>query len=53
MNFAYYMPYVVSDIEEAKKAYAPGGWAFGIIKDLWLSTASSPWRYTPSGWLRL
>jgi len=35
LNFAYYMPYVVSNLEEAKEAYAPGGWAYDIIKDLW------------------
>lgn len=35
LNFAYYMPYVVKSVEEAKKAYAPGGWAYDIIKDLW------------------
>lgn len=35
LNFAYYMPYVVRDLEEGKKAYAPGGWAYDIIKDLW------------------
>ncbi|MCF7935281.1 MAG: TRAP transporter substrate-binding protein DctP [Synergistales bacterium] len=35
LNFAYYMPYVVSSLEEARDAYAPGGWAYDIIKDLW------------------
>ncbi|HOP51342.1 MAG: TRAP transporter substrate-binding protein DctP [Thermovirgaceae bacterium] len=49
LNFAYYMPYVVSDIEEAKKAYAPGGWAFGIIKDLWLEHGIQPLAVYPIG----
>ncbi|WP_448807560.1 TRAP transporter substrate-binding protein DctP [Aminobacterium colombiense] len=35
LNLAYYFPYVVKDIEEAKEAYGPDGWAFDIIKDLW------------------
>jgi len=35
LNFAYYMPYVVNDLDEARVAYAPGGWAYDIIKGLW------------------
>lgn len=35
LNLAYYFPYIVKDIEEAKKVYGPDGWAFDIIKDLW------------------
>ena len=49
LNFAYYMPYVVNDIEEAKSAYAPGGWAFGIIKDLWLEHDIQPLAVWPIG----
>lgn len=35
LNFAYYMPYVVRNVEEAKKAYGEGGWALDICKGLW------------------
>ena len=35
LNFAYYMPYVVRDLEEAKKAYGEGGWALDICTSLW------------------
>ncbi len=35
LNFAYYMPYVVTNVEEAKEAYGPGGWALGIAEQLW------------------
>jgi TRAP-type C4-dicarboxylate transport system substrate-binding protein len=35
LNFAYYMPYVVRNMEEAKKAYGDGGWALSICKELW------------------
>jgi TRAP-type C4-dicarboxylate transport system substrate-binding protein len=35
LNFAYYMPYVVRDLQEAEKAYGEGGWALDICKSLW------------------
>lgn len=35
LNFAYYMPYVVRNLEEAEKAYGEGGWALDICKGLW------------------
>ncbi len=35
LNFAYYMPYVVRNVAEARKAYGEGGWALDICKDLW------------------
>ena len=49
LNFAYYMPFVVNDIEEAKKAYASGGWAFGLIKGLWLDHGIQPLAVYPIG----
>lgn len=35
LNFAYYMPYVVRNLEEAERAYGEGGWALDICKQLW------------------
>ncbi len=35
LNLAYYFPYLVKDIAEAKKVYGQGGWAYKIIQDLW------------------
>ncbi len=49
LNFAYYMPYVVSNLEEAKEAYAPGGWAYGIIKGLWTEHDIMPLAVYPIG----
>ncbi len=49
LNFAYYMPFVVNDIEEAKQAYASGGWAFGLIKGLWLDHGIQPLAVYPIG----
>jgi len=49
LNFAYYMPYVVRNIEEGKKAYSPGGWAFDIIKGLWLAHDIQPLAVWPVG----
>jgi TRAP-type C4-dicarboxylate transport system substrate-binding protein len=34
LSFAYYMSYVVRNMEEAKKAYGDCGWALGICKEL-------------------
>ncbi len=49
LNFAYYMPYVVRSIEEGKKAYSPGGWAFDIIKGLWGGHGIQPLAVWPIG----
>jgi TRAP-type C4-dicarboxylate transport system substrate-binding protein len=35
LNLAYYFPYLVKDIEEAKQVYGRDGWAYKIIQDLW------------------
>ncbi|GHT00246.1 C4-dicarboxylate ABC transporter substrate-binding protein [Synergistales bacterium] len=35
LNLAYYFPYLVKDIEEAKQVYGKDGWAYKIIQDLW------------------
>ncbi len=35
LNLAYYFPYLVKDIEEAKKVYGKDGWAYRIVQDLW------------------
>jgi TRAP-type C4-dicarboxylate transport system substrate-binding protein len=35
LNLAYYFPYLVKDIDEAKKVYGKDGWAYKIIQDLW------------------
>jgi TRAP-type C4-dicarboxylate transport system substrate-binding protein len=35
LNLAYYFPYLVKDIEEAKTVYGKDGWAYKIIQDLW------------------
>ena len=34
LNLAYYFPYLVKDVEEAKKVYGRDGWAYKIIQDL-------------------
>jgi len=49
LNFAYYMPYVVRNVEEGKKAYSPGGWAFDIIRELWLEHDIQPLAVWPVG----
>jgi len=35
LNLAYYFPYLVKDMDEAKKVYGQGGWGYKIIQDLW------------------
>jgi len=35
LNFAYYMPYVVRNVEEAIEGYGPGGWAADLCTELW------------------
>lgn len=35
LNFAYYMPYLVRNVEEAQDAYGPDGWAMEVLQDLW------------------
>ena len=35
LNLAYYFPYLVKDIDEAKKAYGKDGWAYKVVQDLW------------------
>jgi TRAP-type C4-dicarboxylate transport system substrate-binding protein len=35
LNLAYYFPYLVKDIDEARKVYGKDGWAYKIIQDLW------------------
>lgn len=34
LNIAYYMPYLVRNIEEGKKAYAKGGYIYNIVTEL-------------------
>jgi len=35
LNFAYYMPYVVRNVDEAIKGYGEGGWAAALCEELW------------------
>jgi TRAP-type C4-dicarboxylate transport system substrate-binding protein len=35
LNLVYYFPYLVKDLEEARKVYGKDGWAYKIIQDLW------------------
>jgi TRAP-type C4-dicarboxylate transport system substrate-binding protein len=35
LNLVYYFPYLVKDLEEARKVYGKNGWAYKIIQDLW------------------
>jgi TRAP-type C4-dicarboxylate transport system substrate-binding protein len=49
LNFAYYMPYVVRNVAEGKEAYSPGGWAFDIIRGLWVEHGIQPLAVWPVG----
>jgi len=35
LNLAYYFPYLVRDLTEAKQVYSVDGWAYRVIQDLW------------------
>jgi TRAP-type C4-dicarboxylate transport system substrate-binding protein len=37
LNLVYYFPYLVKDLEEARKVYGKDGWAYKIIQDLWVA----------------
>ncbi len=35
LNLAYYFPYLITNLEEARKVYGKDGWAYKIVQDLW------------------
>ena len=35
LNLAYYFPYLVKDIDEARQVYGKNGWAYKVVQDLW------------------
>jgi TRAP-type C4-dicarboxylate transport system substrate-binding protein len=35
LDLAYYFPYLVKDVDEARKVYGKDGWAYKVIQGLW------------------
>jgi len=50
LNIGYYMPYMVTNTEEAKKAYSVGGWVYNMVANLLKEEGIKGLALYPAGW---
>lgn len=50
LNIGYYMPYMFTNTEEAKKAYNVGGWVYNMVGDLLKEQGIKGLALYPAGW---